>query len=184
SAYIGLEALNRAAGEPQRVNGAHLRLDGSRYRAFNDAVRESPAIVGVSYVGLARASMQKIFDEGAGAMSGIFIAFAVLMAVGVAYATASVTLAEQRHDLATLQVMGYGRLEVSYVLIAEIVLLSLAALPVGLFAGHWFSVAFMQAMATDMFTFPSVFQPATFGTATLIIAAAIGAAVLVVRREV
>lgn len=183
-AYIGLEALNRAAGEPQRVAGAHLHLDHARYADFNQAVRESPAIAGVSYVGLARASMQKIFDEGAGMMSGIFIGFAVLMAGGVAYATAAVTLAEQRHDLATLQVLGYGRREVSYVLIAEIVLLALAALPLGLVVGHWFAGAFMQAMATDLFTFPSVFQPANFGTATLIIAGAIAAAVLVVRREI
>ena len=69
-------------------------------------------------------------------------------------------------------------------LIAEIVLLALAALPLGLVVGHWFAGAFMQAMATDLFIFPSVFQPANFGTATLIIAGAIAAAVLVVRREI
>lgn len=184
SAYLDLETLNRLAGEPRRVNGAHLRVDARAMPAFNAAVRESPAIVGVSYVGLARASMQKVFDEGAGTMSGIFIAFSVLMAAGVAYATAAVTLAEQRRDLATLQVMGYGRRQVSYVLVAEIALLALASLPPGLWLGHVFSRAFLQAMATDLFTFPSAWNPATFGTATVILLAAVGAALAVVRREV
>lgn len=184
SAYLGLDALDRASGEPGRVDGAHLRLDPAAMPAFHAAVRGSPALVGVGYVGLARASMQRIFDEGAGTMSGIFIAFSMLMAGGVAYATASVTLAEQRRDLATLQVLGYGRAEASYVLVAEIALLALAALPPGLAAGHWFARRFMQAMATDLFTFPSTFDPATLGMATAIILVAIGAAVFVVRREV
>jgi putative ABC transport system permease protein len=184
SAYLEIGAMGRLLGEPGRIDGAHLRIDPAQYEAFNQAVREAPRVVGVSYVGLARASMEKIFAEGQGTMSTIFLSFAVLMVVGIAYATASVTLAEQRRDLATLQVLGYSRREASYVLVAELAVLALIAMPVGLVFGHWFSVSFLDAMATDLFTFPHTIDPAAYARAPAIVLGAVAAAVLLVRRDV
>jgi len=184
SGYLELGALGRLLGEPGRIGGAHLQIDSAQQEAFNRALRESPAIVGVSYVKMARDSMARTFHEGSGFMSGIFISFAVLMVVGVAHATTTVTLAEQRRDLATLQVLGFDRREASYVLIAEIALLTAIALPIGVLLGHWFASAFLRAMATDLFVFPTIWAPQSYATAVLIVLAAVAGSVALVRRQV
>lgn len=184
SAYMEIGALARRMGEPARISGVHLRLDPMQRAAFDRAVRATPAVVGVNDVEAAYASMDRLFDESTGVMTTLFTVFAVLMAGGIAYATSSVILAEQRRDLATLQVLGYGRREASYVLLAEIALLALCALPIGLIGGHYFARAFLRAMATDVFTFPSAFEPALYVRAAAVVLLALLAAALLVRRGV
>lgn len=184
SGYLELGALGRLLDEPGRIRGVHLQLDAARRAAFDAAVSELPRLAGVGDLALSRASMERTFNEGSGFFAGIFISFAVLMAIGIAYATASVTLGEQRRDLATLQVLGFSRAEASYVLIAEIGLLAALALPPGVLLGHWFAAAFLQAMATDLFVFPPIWAPQSYAVAVLIVLAAIGGALALVRRQI
>lgn len=184
NAYLSLDQLNQVLQEPGRIGGAHVRIDPAALPAFHQAVRDMPSVAGVSDLKRARASLARTFDEGAGVMTGIFVTFAVLMSVGIAFATSSVTLAEQRRDLATLQVLGFTRREVSYVLLAEIGVLTLISLPIGVAFGHWFAMVFLEAMATDLFTFPMRFEPAAYASSAAIVLAAIIGASLLVRRDV
>ncbi|HBK54795.1 MAG TPA: hypothetical protein DDZ76_00695 [Xanthomonadales bacterium] len=184
SAYLEIGALGRLAGQPERISGAHLRLRGGAADAFDLAVRETPMIVGSSDIEAAFRSTQRTFKEGSGMMTTLFTVFAVLMAAGIAFATATVILGEQRRDLATLLVLGYGRREASYVLLAELALLASIALPIGLVAGHHFANAFLRAMATDLFTFPPVFEPGLHLRAALIALGSVLAAALWVRRDI
>ncbi len=117
-------------------------------------MKQLPRIVSVSYLDNARASMTKLLNEGSGFFNTLFVIFASLMAAGVAFSAARVTLAEQERDLATLRVLGFGRREASYVLLAEIGALLLAALPLGAAVGAGLSRWLMSQFETDLFTFP------------------------------
>jgi putative ABC transport system permease protein len=129
-------------------------------------------------------STQKMFSEGSGMMTTLFTGFAVLMAAGIAYATSTVILGEQRRDLATLCVLGYRRREASYVLLAELALLALIALLPGLWLGHHAANAFLRAMATDVFSFPTLFEPSLHLRAGLILLGSVVLTGLWVRRGV
>ncbi len=87
------------------------------------------------------------------------------MAAGVAFSAARVTLAEQQRDLATLRVLGFGRREASYVLIAELGALLLVALPLGALLGVVMSRWLMSQFQTDLFTFPYVTSAAAYAKA-------------------
>ena len=128
--------------------------------------------------------MQKMLSEGSGFFASMFVVFSSLMAGGVAYSAARVTFAEQERDLATLRVLGFGRREVSYVLLAEIGVLLLIALPSGAVLGTLLSRWLMSQFQTDMFTFPYITESAAYGQSVLFVAAAVIAAALVVRRSV
>jgi putative ABC transport system permease protein len=184
SAYIEFETLNRLLREPGRVTAAHLLLDRRQRDAFSARVKELPRIVSVSYLDNARASMTKLLSEGSGFFNGMFIVFSSLMAAGVAFSAARVTLAEQERDLATLRVLGFGRHEASYVLLAEIGALLIAALPVGMVIGAVMSRWLMSQFQTDLFTFPYVTSPNAYGKPALFVAAAVAIATLLVRRGV
>ena len=183
-AWLEIDTLARLSGQPGRITGAHLRLRTDQRAAFDAAVRATPMIAASSDVEAAWGAMQRMFEQGSGTMTTLFTGFAVLMAVGIAYATSTVVLGEQRRDLATLCVLGYGRREASYVLLAELALLCLIALPLGLVAGHYAAQAFLRAMATDVFQFPSLFEPSLHLRAGLILLASVAATALWVRRGV
>jgi len=183
-AWLEIDTLARLSGQPDRISGAHLRLRTDQRAAFDAAVRATPMIAASSDIEAAWGAMQRMFEQGSGTMTTLFTGFAVLMAVGIAYATSTVVLGEQRRDLATLCVLGYGRREARYVLLAELALLCLIALPLGLVAGHYAAQAFLRAMATDVFQFPSLFEPSLHLRAGLILLASVVATALWVRRGV
>jgi putative ABC transport system permease protein len=184
SAWLRIDALAERAGQPGRVSGAHVRLRADRRGDFDAAVRAAPMIIASTDVEAAWRSTQKMFSEGSGMMTTLFTGFAVLMAAGIAYATSTVILGEQRRDLATLCVLGYGRREASYVLLAELALLALIALLPGLWLGHHAANAFLRAMATDVFSFPTLFEPSLHLRAGLILLGSVVLTGLWVRRGV
>lgn len=184
SAYMEIGALSRLLREPGRISGAHLRMDAARYGAFNREVKETPGIAGVSYVGQAEASMRSEFDQGVGVMNFIYAAFAAIMAGGVAFSAARITLAEQERDLATLRVLGFTRLEVSYILVGELMALAIVAIPAGLALGTILSIWLMQLFQTDMYAFPFVFNPPGYAFAIAFTLGCVAAAAMVVRTGI
>lgn len=184
SSYMELEALSRLLREPGRVTAAYILLDRSERDAFSARTKELPRIVSVSYLDNARASMLELLSQGSGFFNGMFILFSMLMAAGVAFSSARVTLAEQERDLATLRVLGFGRREASYVLLAEIGALLLVALPIGAVLGRGFSAWLMSQFQTDMFTFPYVTSAIAYAKPALFVGVAVMAAALLVRRGV
>jgi putative ABC transport system permease protein len=183
-AYLELGALGRVLREPGRVSAAYVQIDARARDRFNARIKELPMIAGISYRDNARASMQKMLSEGSGFFSFMFVIFSSLMAAGVAFSAARVTLAEQERDLATLRVLGFGRREVSYVLLAEIGALLLIALPTGALLGLGLSRWLMTQFQTELFTFPYVTDSAAYGKSALFVIAAVVVAALVVRRGV
>lgn len=184
SAYIQIDALSRLLREPGRVTAAHLLLDRRQRAAFSARAKELPRIVSVSFQDNAKASMSKLLNQGSGFFSWLFIVFSSLMAAGVAFSAARVTLAEQERDLATLRVLGFGRREASYVLLAEIGALLLVSLPFGMVIGAGMSRWLMSQFETDLFTFPYVTSALAYAEPALFVIMAVIAAALLVRRGV
>ncbi|KAF0172544.1 MAG: hypothetical protein FD160_3564 [Caulobacteraceae bacterium] len=184
SAYMDLSALMRLMREPGRVSGAHLAMDPARHSEFNAAVKAIPAFAGASFVTLAERATRKNFDDHVGLMIAIYSAFAAVMAGGVAFSAARVTMAEQERDLATLRVLGFTRREASYVLIGEIAALALLAAPLGCVLGTGLAMWLMQLFQTDMYAFPWVFDPSSYAFAVAFTLGCVLFAAFIVRREV
>jgi len=184
AAYMEINALSRALREPGRVNAAYVLMDRDARKALNDAVKKMPMIAGVSFLDTASTSMRKMLNEGSGFFAYMFVVFSCLMAGGVAYSASRVTFAEQERDLATLRVLGFGRREVSYVLLAEIGALLLIALPAGVIFGALLSRWLMSQFQTEMFIFPYISEPWAYGQSALFVICAVVGSVLAVRRGV
>jgi putative ABC transport system permease protein len=184
AAYMEINSLGRVLREPGRVSGAYVLFDSKRRDDLNRRIKELPAIAGVTFLDTASASMRKLLSEGSGFFSYMFIVFSCLMSGGVAFSAARVTFAEQERDLATLRVLGFGRREVSYVLLAEIGALLLIALPLGVVLGAALSRWLMTQFQTDLFTFPYITDSSAYGQSALFVVFAVIGAALAVRRGV
>lgn len=184
SAYMDLDSQARLMDEPRQITGANVRLDPTAYEDFNQELKRTPALAGASFLTLAEQSMRRSYQEGVGYMNLVYLSFAAIMAGGVAFSAARVTLAEQERDLATLRVLGFTRLEVSYVLIGELASLALLAIPAGCLAGTVMAYWLMQLFHTDMYSFPYVFNPEGYGFAISFTLACVAVAALVVRNSI
>jgi putative ABC transport system permease protein len=147
-------------------------------------LKQTPALAGVTSTTAALQSFEDTIAENLRPMRVIYAAFASVIALGVIYNCALITLAERSRDLATMRVMGLTRGEVSTVLLGELAIITLAALPLGLPIGYGMSYLATLALDTETHRFPLVVQRATFAYAVAVILLAALVSSVVVRRMV
>jgi len=172
SATADLESLNRLLGEGDRISGAFVTVAASSWDAFLKAVKETPAASRVVIKEAMRRSFRETTAQSIGLIQMIYLVFATTVAFGIVYNSAQISLSERQRELATLRVLGFGRGEVAGVLVAELVLLTLAALPLGLVIGSGFAKAILGTVNTETVRLPLVLTPANYAYAALVVAGA------------
>lgn len=183
-AQMRIEDLNRLLREGPVVSGAYLTVDESAAPALYARLKEAPAVAGVALQALAAERLAQMLDENLGVAIGVYVLFAGLIALGVVYNTVRISFAERQRELATLRVLGFSRADVSYILLGEVALLALAALPLGAAAGAGLAWYLAGAMSSELFRLPFVIAPATFGLAGLVVLSVTVASSLLVRRQI
>lgn len=184
AAYMHLETLNRMLGEGRTISGAYLQLDPLHQ---DSAFSEMKGLPGVAGVALKKATIESFMETVADSMlkmRGFNLFFATVIAIGVVYSSARISFSEKGRDLATLRVIGLTRGEVSGILLGELAVLTVAAIPVGLLIGYGLCLLMSQAMSTEMYRIPFIIHPATYGFASLVVLGASTASGLVVRRKI
>jgi putative ABC transport system permease protein len=183
NAYMELDALHRLMGEGATLSGAYLQVDQNQVDALYRRLKETPRVGGVLLKRAAIESFQGTFEELVAQMEAIYVIFAAVIAFGVVYNTARISLSERSRELATLRVIGFTRTEISYILLGELVLVALAAVPLGLVLGRWFAALLVVAMASEMFRIPLVIAPRTYAFAAIVIVVATAVSAMVVRHR-
>lgn len=182
-AYMEIGALRRLLGEGGTVSGAHLAVDRNHWDAFLAAVKEAPRIGALVITESTRASFDKTIAEMMGTIQTIYFTFAVIVAFGVVYNGARIALSERTRDLATLRVIGFTNREIAMVLVGELGLLTLLALPFGLLLGREMARAIIDASSTETVRIPFVLTPRTYATAVMIVLLSSGFSFAVVSRK-
>jgi len=183
-AYMELSALNSALKEPNRVSGAYLRIDTSRSTDIYEALKNMPAVAGVSLRQEARNAFQKMMDQGAGAMRYIMAIVAAIITFGIVYNSARIAFAERAHDLASLRVIGFTKGEAAFVLLGELAIITLIALPLGTLIGFALAGAIAAGFSTDLYTVPAALDAFSVGSASLAVIIAAVFSGWLVKRDV
>lgn len=182
NAYTGQAWLASVMREGPRVSGALLRTDPNLRSNLFRELKEIPSIAGVTVKENAIQSFQDTLAKNLGEMRKINLMFAILIAVGVVYNSARIALSERSRELATLRVVGFTRGEISAILLGELSLLTLLALPPGMLMGYWFAAALVYFMDQEVFRFPLVIELHTYGLACTVVLVAATVSGLLVRR--
>lgn len=183
SAYIDRTALARLLQESETASGALLRVDQRKEPELFAALKEAPRVGVVSTRRAALATFRTMMAENILRMRVINVVFASIIAFGVVYNAARISLAERSRELATLRVIGFGRDEISLIFLGEIAVLTALAIPFGILLGRGFASLAVMALATESQRFPLVVNSGTYAFAvmTVVLAAAISS--LLVRRR-
>jgi putative ABC transport system permease protein len=183
SMYMDMRALHRMMREDDVLSGALLLMDSSRQTGVSRALKAMPSVAGA---GFKRAVVQSFRNTMAANMNLtilITFVFASVIAVGVVYNAARVSLSERSRELASLRVLGFTRAEISLILLGELALLTLAALPVGGLFGYGLSAAIFQTVQSEVFRFPFYISRQAVAWAFLGIIGAALISGLIVRRR-
>jgi len=113
NAYMNIDALRRLLREGDSVSGAFLTVDDDRTNDLYTKLKHTPHVAGVNIKSAAITSFEETIAENMLMMQSINIIFASIIAFGVVYNSARVSLSERSRELATLRVMGFTRAEIS-----------------------------------------------------------------------
>ena len=183
-AYMDFNALGRLMGEERVVSGAHLVLDAGLRGQFLQKVSDTPAIASAVFTSSARESFQSAMGDMMGVVQAVYFGFAVIVSCGVVYNGARIALSERTRDLATLRVLGFSEAETTMILLSELAVLTLAALPPGLWIGTELARILVMTANTESVRMPLVLTDRAYATAVLIVLSSSMAAFLVVGRRI
>jgi putative ABC transport system permease protein len=183
AAYMDMNALNRLLGEGDRINGARLTVASGLWERFLTAIKNTPQSAGVAIKEAARNSFRKTTAESIGLIQTIYLTFATAVAFGIVYNSARISLSERARELATLRVLGFTRGEVGSVLVGELVVLTLIALPLGLVIGSFMAKAILTTVNTETVRLPLILTPANYSFAVLVVSTATTASAIFACRK-
>jgi putative ABC transport system permease protein len=177
------DAFFALMNQAPQVNMLHLAIDTDDLPALQAQIKQTPAVAGFTLWSDVRGAMEATMNESLITMTLIFSTLGMLITIGVVYNAARIQLAERAHELASLRVLGFRRAEVGYVLVAEQMVLTLVAVPVGWVAGYGFARLMTQGFSTDIISLPLVISQATYAQSALTVLATALVSVLLVRRR-
>lgn len=182
-AYMEIAALNRALREPARASGAYLTVDTAATATIGAALRDMPGVAGTAVKADSRAAFETLMDEGAGTMRYVMGIVAFVITFGIVYNAARVAQAERARDLGSLRILGFYSGETAFVLLGELAVTVLMAIPVGSLLALGLTKAIAAGFSTELYQIPSVFSPAAHGQAALAVLAAALVSAWVVKRD-
>jgi putative ABC transport system permease protein len=182
-AYMQIGAVRRLLREGGTLNGAAVTLDPTQTERFYRAVKLVPAVAGVA---LREAALENFRETMARTMDLqiLFdVGFAVVIACGVVYNAARVSLSERARELASLRVLGFTRAEISLILLGELAAVTAAALPLGGAIGYALGALIMSSFTNEVYRLSFVVSRATVAWSFLVVLLAAFLSGLVVRRR-
>lgn len=181
--FIDRNLLNHLMKESDVITGTHLRLDSTELEPLYDHLKNTPAITGVVSHAASLAAMRRIMAQNL-RMTLVNIVVAAIIIFGVVYNSARISLAERARELASMRLLGYSRFDVSYILLGELGILTLAAIPVGCSLGYGFAHMLTEGTANEMFRLPLHIESASFGYAALVVLMTVVLTAMVVTRKI
>lgn len=181
--YMRLPALSRLVREESMVSLALLSIDPSAYADVNERLADMPRVGAVTR----RDNALERFEEQSASMmltfAFIMSLFATIIAIGVVYNNARVSLSMRSRDLASLRVLGFTRAEISGILLGELAVQVLLAIPIGLLVGTWMAHGIAATVDPETYRLPIVISEKTYSYAALVTLAAGLVSALLVRRK-
>jgi putative ABC transport system permease protein len=183
SAYMEIDALRRLMREGGTLSGAFLLIDPSLLDEFYRRVKSIPAVAGVGLTWAALQGFRDTMAQNLNIMIFFNVLFAGIIAFGVVYNAARISLSERSRELASLRVMGFTRAEISFILLGELAVLTFLAIPIGLLLGYGMAALVVEAYDIELYRFPLVVTARTYAASALTVAVAAVFSGLVVRRK-
>jgi len=183
SAYMQKDSVNALMREGNTVTGAYLAVEPGTEPELYARLHDRPRVLGMV---ANKTAIQSFY-----ATIGEFILFYNLVATvlagaigfGVVYNSARIALSERGRELASLRVLGFTRGEIAYILLGELAVLTLAAIPVGFLVGVGLVGILVVAFQSELYRLPLILTPENYAMgASVVVVSALLSGLLLWRR--
>lgn len=181
--FMNINALHRLMREGPQVSGALMLVDDRYEDDLYTLLKGTPRVAAVTVKTATLDSFNETVAENQLMMQMFNVIFACIIAFGVIYNTARISLSERSRELATLRVIGFTRWEISAVLLGELAVLTFLALPVGMLIGYGFAWLMVLSFDSELYRFPLVISQWNLAFATAVTLGAALISGLIVRRR-
>jgi putative ABC transport system permease protein len=183
SAYMRIDAAQRLARDGRSISGAFLQVEPSRADELFRRLKDTPAVASVARKSAFIESFHQNFKKNLDIVVTFTIFFATIIAFGVVYNSARISLSERSRELASLRVLGFRRSEISYIFLGELAVVTVLALPVAFVLGYGLAALALNAFASELYRFPMALSRQSFAVAGLVVVLSALVSGLVVRRQ-
>ncbi|OCK53812.1 FtsX-like permease family protein [Bradyrhizobium sp. LMTR 3] len=181
---MDLEALARLMREGPVVISVNLSLDDMHRDQFYAAVKAMPTVSGMALQRTSLANFRKTVALLITTMASIYTGLATVIAFGVVYNNARISLSERARELASLRVLGFTRGEVLRILLLELAILTLIAQPPGWVMGYGLAWIMKTNLAGELMRVRLVVEHSTYVTASAVVLLAAIASAFMVRERI
>ena len=169
NAYMQRTTLNRLLKEGNAISGAYMRVDDQFQKSVFRKLKDMPRIAGV----VEQKEAIKAFNETLAETILFFTFITTLLggsiAFGVVYNSMRIALSERDRELASLRVLGFERGEVAYILLGELALITIVAIPVGLIIGYGLCALMAYQFQSDLYRVPLHLELDVYAFAVLVV---------------
>ncbi|MCB9893147.1 MAG: FtsX-like permease family protein [Planctomycetes bacterium] len=183
AAYMEIGALNHLMREGDVISGANVLTDKRHDDELFAALRARPIVAGVSSKASTIANLRKMIEDNLMISVGFNVLFAAIIAFGIIYNNARISLSERARELASLRVLGLTRAEISFILLGEQAILTMLAVPFGFLLGRWMTGAMLLELNSEVMRFPLVVNEATYAIAAVAVIVSATISGLLVRER-
>lgn len=181
---MDLEALTRLMREAPVVSSVNLSLDDNRKEEFYAVIKALPTVSGLALMRVSLANFRKAVALLVTTMASIYTGLAAVIAFGVVYNNARISLSEQARELASLRVLGFTRGEVLRILLLELAILTLIAQPPGWVMGYGLGWIMKNNLAGEIMRVRGVIEHSTYVSASAIVILAAVASAFIIRDRI
>jgi putative ABC transport system permease protein len=143
-----------------------------------------PTVAGVALQRVSLANFRKTVALLITTMASIYTGLAAVIAFGVVYNNARISLSERARELASLRVLGFTRGEVLRILLLELAILTLIAQPPGWAMGYGLAWVMKTNLAGELMRVRLVVEHSTYVVATSVVVLAAVASAVVIRERI
>ena len=154
--------FKKISGEKENFNT--ILFSGQKNSTFNAGPLFSkfPTLLSVADKEFEKKAFESTVAENINIFRNIMIGFSLLLAMGVIYNNARIQLAEREREFALMRALGFTGGELGLLFWADYLLLTVLALPAGLWLGKKLITFIMRALETEIFRIPVIITPQSY----------------------
>ncbi len=183
STYMEVDALRAMMRESGTLSGATITIDQAELSSLYRRLKDTPTVAGVNLKWTAVENFKKTIAQNFNVMISFNVGFSIIIAFGVIYNAARVSLSERSRELASLRVMGFTQAEVSAILMAELATVTALAIPIGLGLGYALASLVALGFNNELYRIPLIVTFRTYVLAVFTVWVAAVLSGMVIRRK-
>jgi len=165
--YVSLATANRLLEEKDVISSVMLKTSTGNNVGMENRLNDMTEVSTILSLQKEIDNIYKLMDSML-FFVGIMLIFAVGLGLAIVYNSSIMVFNERKRELASLRVIGYTQQEVRSLLYKETWVQAGAGIALGLPAGRKLGELYMNAMNTDLFSFPVIIYPQTYLISALI----------------